>query len=83
MSHYQLDARRMLCPMPVIKTQNRVLELGPGDTLEVICTDPGALNDIPAWCRINGHEIVDTREQDDELMITVRVCAEDNAGNNT
>jgi tRNA 2-thiouridine synthesizing protein A len=74
MSHYQLDARRMLCPMPVIKTQNRVLELAPGDTLEVFCTDPGALNDIPAWCRINGHEVVATREQDDEVIITVRVC---------
>ena len=74
MSHYELDARRMLCPMPVIKTQNRVLELAPGDTLEVFCTDPGALNDIPAWCRINGHEVIATREQDDEVIITVRVC---------
>jgi len=77
MSHHQLDARRMLCPMPVIKTQNRVLELQPGDTLEVTCTDPGALNDIPAWCRINGHQIIDTRERDDEIIITVRVGAGD------
>jgi len=74
MSHYQLDARRLLCPMPVIKTQNRVLELAAGDTLEVFCTDPGALNDIPAWCRINGHEIVDTRREANEVIITVRVC---------
>lgn len=77
MSHYQLDARRMLCPMPVIKTQNRVLELTPGDTLEVFCTDPGALNDIPAWCRINGHEIISSREDDNEVIITVRVCQAD------
>lgn len=75
MSHYQLDARRLLCPMPVIKTQNRVLELQPGDTLEVFCTDPGALNDIPAWCRINGHEIVESRQDNDDVVITVRVCA--------
>ena len=75
MSHYQLDARRLLCPMPVIRTQNRVLELQPGDTLEVFCTDPGALNDIPAWCRINGHELVATREHGDEVVVTVRVCA--------
>lgn len=74
MSHYQLDARRLLCPMPVIKTQNRVLELQPDDTLEVFCTDPGALNDIPAWCRINGHELIDTQQENDEVVITVRVC---------
>ncbi len=73
MSHYELDARRMLCPMPVIKTQNKVKELSEGDILDVICTDPGALSDIPAWARINGHEVVSNREVDDELIITVRV----------
>lgn len=73
MSHYALDARRTLCPMPVIKTQNRVNELSPGDTLEVTCTDPGALNDIPAWCRINGHKILETRQADDEVIILIEV----------
>lgn len=71
--HYQLDARRLLCPMPVIRTQDKVNTLSAGDTLEVICTDPGALNDIPAWCRINGHKVIDTRHQDDEYIITVEV----------
>jgi tRNA 2-thiouridine synthesizing protein A len=73
MSHYELDARRMLCPMPVIKTQNKVKELSEDDTLDVICTDPGALSDIPAWARINGHEVISDREVDDTLIITVRV----------
>ncbi len=74
MSHYTLDARNSLCPMPVIKTQNKVAELQPGDTLEVTCTDPGALNDIPAWCRINGHTIIETQEKNEEVIITVRVA---------
>lgn len=71
--HYQLDARRLLCPMPVIRTQDKVNTLSAGDTLEVICTDPGALNDIPAWCRINGHKVIDSKYQDDEYIITVEV----------
>ncbi len=73
MSQFELDARRMLCPMPVIKTQNRVKELAVGDILDVICTDPGALSDIPAWARINGHEVIGHREQDNEIIITVKV----------
>lgn len=77
MSDYQLDARRTLCPMPVIKTQNRVNELQPGDTLEVTCTDPGALSDIPAWCRINGHHIISTQENAGEVIIDIRVGADD------
>lgn len=74
MSDYTLDARNSLCPMPVIKTQNKIAELQAGDTLEVTCTDPGALNDIPAWCRINGHTIVDTQEKNDEVIIIIRVA---------
>ena len=75
MSHYQLDARRLLCPMPVIRTQDRVQELSPGDTLEIICSDPGALHDIPAWCRMHGHEVVETRQASDGIIITVRIGA--------
>jgi TusA-related sulfurtransferase len=73
MASYTLDARNMLCPMPVIKAQNRVAELEPGDILDVVCTDPGAMNDIPAWCRINGHAVVDARETGDEVIVTIRV----------
>ena len=73
MSSYTLDARNMLCPLPVIKTQDKTAELKRGDTLAVVCTDPGALNDIPAWCRINGHPVLDTRETGDEVIITLLV----------
>jgi len=74
MAHYELDARRMFCPMPVIRTQDKIKELNVGDTLEVVCTDPGALNDISAWSRINGHRVLETRETDDEVFVTVEVC---------
>jgi len=70
---YQLDAKRLLCPMPVIRTQDKVATLQHGDTLEVVCTDPGALNDIPAWCRINGHRVLSTRREDDEVFVVIEV----------
>lgn len=73
MSHYKLDARNTLCPMPVIKTQNKIAELQAGDTLEVTCTDPGALSDIPAWCRINGHLIKESHENENEVIILIQV----------
>jgi tRNA 2-thiouridine synthesizing protein A len=72
-----LDCRRLLCPMPVIRVQDKVETLQPGEELEVICTDPGVLNDIPAWCRINGHEVLETRTEDDEYILRVRVGGED------
>jgi tRNA 2-thiouridine synthesizing protein A len=71
--HETIDCHRLLCPMPVIRVQDRVVQLAPGDTLTARCTDPGALHDIPAWCRINGHEVIDTQSGDGEYLITVRV----------
>ena len=59
--------------MPVIRVQDAIAGLKPGDRLEVICTDPGALNDVPAWCRINGHRVVETKQQDDEILIQIEV----------
>ena len=70
---HQLDARRLLCPLPVIKTQNKVKELQPGDQLEVLCTDPGTLNDIPTWCRMYGHTILDTHHDKFEILIRLEV----------
>ncbi|MFV1997545.1 MAG: sulfurtransferase TusA family protein [Acidiferrobacterales bacterium] len=73
MSTHQLDARNLLCPMPVIRTQDIVQQLKQGDVLEIASTDPGALNDIPAWCRINGHRVIESRQQDNEVYIKIEV----------
>ncbi|EMR13031.1 SirA family protein [Methylophaga lonarensis MPL] len=75
MSDYQLDCQRLLCPLPVIRTQNKVKELAVGDTLCVVCTDPGTKNDIPAWARIHGHSLVSIEDKEDLIYIVVRVGA--------
>lgn len=73
MSILTLDCRRLLCPLPVIRVQDRVAELAPGTRIEAVCTDPGALQDIPAWCRINGHAVLETRSEDGEYIVALRV----------
>lgn len=73
MSREVIDCRRLLCPMPVIRVQDRVALLPPGAELEARCTDPGALEDIPAWCRVHGHAVVETRSAEGEQVVVVRV----------
>ena len=68
-----LNARRLLCPLPVIRTQDKVKQLKAGDQLEVICTDPGVMQDIPAWCRINGHKVLETKSCNHEYIIILEV----------
>jgi len=73
MSKETLDLKGLICPLPVIRTQNKIKTLSAGDILVVLCSDPGALHDIPAWCRIHGHEIIDTQEKDVTITITIKV----------
>jgi len=73
MSRESLDARRLLCPMPVIRVQDKVKVMTIGTVLEVVCTDPGALLDVPTWCRINGHQVLETWSEADEHYIVLKV----------
>lgn len=74
MSAHTLDVRRLLCPLPVIRTQDKVKTLLRGDVLTVECTDPGVMQDIPAWCRINGHKVLETRDCGGEYVIVLEVA---------
>lgn len=51
-----LDARGLLCPMPVVKASERLAALAPGQVLEVLADDQGVKADFPALCRGAGHE---------------------------
>lgn len=73
MAYYQLDARRLLCPLPVIRVQEQIKQLQVGDILEVVCTDKGSLSDISAWCRVHGHYLVSSYIQKREIFMTVQV----------
>ncbi len=71
-----LDARRMLCPMPVIRTQEMIATLKAGEQVQVECTDPGVIYDIPAWAKVHGHKVIDTREDDYEYFVVLEVGEE-------
>lgn len=53
-----LDARGLLCPIPVIRLAKLAAAAQPGDEIEILTDDPAAQHDIPAWCRMRGHELL-------------------------
>jgi TusA-related sulfurtransferase len=55
-----LDCSGLLCPVPVYKAALALKQLAAGETLRLITTDPGALEDIPALARQAGHDLVQT-----------------------
>jgi TusA-related sulfurtransferase len=62
--------------MPVIRLQSAVENLPEGTLVEAICTDPGALKDIPAWSKINGHRVVEAHSEAGEYFILVEIGPE-------
>ena len=69
----RLDARGLLCPLPVIRTQDKIRTLEVGDVLEVVATDPGVLHDIPAWCRVHGHRLLFSEQRADDFRFHIEV----------
>ena len=53
-----VDATGLLCPMPIVKLAEAVRAAEVGQVIEVTATDPGLLEDAPAWARLTHHEIV-------------------------
>lgn len=57
-----LDCTGDLCPMPIYKTSMALMKLRPGEVLEIVATDRGALRDFPAMARQQGHTLLSTAE---------------------
>ena len=54
----EVDSRGRRCPLPIIDLAKRLPSVAVGAVVRVLADDPAAANDIPAWCRMKGHEYV-------------------------
>ncbi|MFB6142103.1 MAG: sulfurtransferase TusA family protein [Halorientalis sp.] len=58
-----LDVKGQNCPMPVVKTKQSIDQLGDGEILEVLATDPGSMSDIGGWAdTTDGVELIDQQD---------------------
>lgn len=56
--HDEIDARGLLCPLPVLKARKRLLALQEGQVLRVLADDPAAIIDFPHFCHEQGHVLL-------------------------
>lgn len=67
-----LDCSGLLCPLPVVKTSKAIKEIGIGQVLQMIATDPGAPPDMEAWSRQTGHTLLDSHEENGKYIFHFR-----------
>jgi tRNA 2-thiouridine synthesizing protein A len=56
----KLDCLGLMCPAPIVKLSKKIKKMEPGQVLELLADDEGSLEDVPAWCRKTGNELLDT-----------------------
>ncbi|MCJ7618133.1 MAG: sulfurtransferase TusA family protein [Desulfobacterales bacterium] len=66
-----LDARGILCPMPIIKTAKMIKEMAVGEILEVIADDEGARIDFPSWCEQTGNKFLEIDESEGAMKFYI------------
>jgi tRNA 2-thiouridine synthesizing protein A len=64
-----LDVKGLSCPLPVLKANKAIKELIPGDSLEILATDPAAQKDFEVFCGNTGHELTSSTEEDGVFKI--------------
>ena len=67
-----LDARGLLCPLPVLKARKLLKGLAPGGVLRVLATDPGAPKDFEHFCATTGIILIAQDDREDHVEITLR-----------
>lgn len=74
---FQLDAKGLSCPLPIVKTKKAMADLIDGQILEVSATDRGSKADIAAWAETVGHQYIGTLENEGVLKHYIRKCTND------
>lgn len=69
-----LDLTGLKCPLPALKTRKALKSLLPGDRLEVHCTDPMSVIDIPAMVQQVGDRVEITERSDSRIVFTIEKC---------
>jgi len=67
-----LDTLGLYCPMPIVKTAEKIKDIKIGQVLEVISDDEGIKEDMPAWCKRTGNECLRIDEREGEYRVYVK-----------
>ncbi|BFM06667.1 sulfurtransferase TusA family protein [Halioxenophilus aromaticivorans] len=67
-----LDVTGCLCPLPLLKLKLGLKEMLPGQVIELLASDATSTQDIPAFCKLSGHQLVATQQDGDTYIFRVK-----------
>lgn len=72
-SDVTLDCKGLICPMPILKAKKAIGKMQSGQVLEILSTDKGTRNDLPAFAKKGGHEYLGEKEDDGFIRFYLKV----------
>ena len=67
-----LDTKGLYCPEPVMMLHSKIDEIGSGELIELLSTDPASQRDIPKFCQFLGHQLIEQYEKDDCYIYRIK-----------
>ncbi|MBT9567641.1 MAG: sulfurtransferase TusA family protein [Thiobacillus sp.] len=68
----ELDARGLNCPLPILRAKKALGEVGSGQVLKILSTDPGSVKDFAAFAKQTGNELLSTAEAGGEFTFFMK-----------
>lgn len=68
----ELDARGLVCPLPILKAKKMLATMVSGEKLKVVATDTHSLSDFQAFARQTGNVILAQHETGDEFVTVLQ-----------
>ncbi len=68
----ELDARGLNCPLPILRAKKALGEVGAGQVLKIVSTDPGSVKDFAAFAKQTGNELLSTAEAGGEFTFFMK-----------
>ena len=68
----ELDAKGLNCPLPILRAKKALADMGSGQVLRILSTDPGSVKDFAAFAKQTGNELLSTAEQGKEFEFFIK-----------
>lgn len=68
----ELDARKLACPLPILRAKKSLSQMASGQVLKIVATDKGSPRDFEEFCRQTGNLLLASTAQDGEFLFLIR-----------
>ena len=68
----ELDASGLNCPLPILRAKKTLSSMAAGETLRIVATDPGSVQDFQSFANQTGNQLLDSSEEGGKFVFLIK-----------